>query len=55
MELRNMVGEVIIMEGIKRLRHVSLKNSPPLISVSRGNYVLEASSEGLHKASTSKS
>jgi hypothetical protein len=51
-ELRNIVGEVIVMEGSKRQRHGSLKNSPPLVSVSRGNY-LGASSEGLLKASSS--
>lgn len=51
-ELRNIVGEVIVMEGSKRQRRGSLKNSPPLVRVSRGNY-LGASSEGLLKASSS--
>jgi hypothetical protein len=54
MELRNIVGEMIVMEGIKRQRRGSFKNSPPLVSVSRGNYsYLGASSVGLLKASSS--
>jgi hypothetical protein len=51
-ELRNIVGEVIVMGGSKGQRRGSLKNSPPLVSVSRGNY-LGPSYEGLLKASSS--
>jgi hypothetical protein len=39
------------MEGFKRQRRGSLKNSPPLVSVSRGNYLgppLRVSTKRLH-------
>lgn len=45
------MGKVFVMEGSKRQSHGSLKNSPPLVSVSRGNYLgppLRVSSKRLH-------